>query len=175
MRIFPIGIEYPLDAVVHRPQHPDARVQQRATVFRGHDQRLYGGLPMGQLLFCLRWRLDVIGGILERHEAGDGVFEARGPAQCRQPSLSTSVFTPSGIRGSFIGPIAGRARHAGAAASASVHPFPRSIGMIFAYPALVVAEQATHQSCFDEALIELFASLDFRRRNGRNNLSGHPD
>jgi hypothetical protein len=33
--------------VVHRPQHSDARMKQRAPTFRSHDQCLYSGLPVG--------------------------------------------------------------------------------------------------------------------------------
>jgi hypothetical protein len=54
MRVFAIGIEDPLDAVIHRPQHSDASVKQRTPAFRRHDQRLYSGLPVGQLLLSLR-------------------------------------------------------------------------------------------------------------------------
>jgi hypothetical protein len=32
--------------VVHRPQHSDARMQQRTATFRSQDQGLYGGLPV---------------------------------------------------------------------------------------------------------------------------------
>jgi hypothetical protein len=49
MVIFAVGIEYPLGATVHRPQHPDAGMKQRAATFRSHHQRLYSGLPVWQL------------------------------------------------------------------------------------------------------------------------------
>jgi hypothetical protein len=39
--------------MVHRPQHPDPRVQQRAAILRSQDQGLYGGLPVRQLLLGL--------------------------------------------------------------------------------------------------------------------------
>jgi hypothetical protein len=52
MSIFAIG-EHPLDVVIHRSQHSDASVKQRTSTFGGHDQRLYSGLPGGQLLLSL--------------------------------------------------------------------------------------------------------------------------
>jgi hypothetical protein len=54
MRVFAIGIEHALDAVMHRPQHSDARVQQWTSIFRGHDQSFYSSLPVRQLLLSLR-------------------------------------------------------------------------------------------------------------------------
>jgi hypothetical protein len=45
MRLFAIG-ESALDAMMHRPEHPDARMQQRAAILCSHDQRLYSGLPV---------------------------------------------------------------------------------------------------------------------------------
>jgi hypothetical protein len=39
--------------MVHRSQHPDAGMKQRAPAFRSHD-RLYDGLPVQQLLGGLR-------------------------------------------------------------------------------------------------------------------------
>jgi hypothetical protein len=50
MRLFAIRPEHPLPAMVHRPQHTDTRVQQRASPFRSHDQLIYNGLPVGQFL-----------------------------------------------------------------------------------------------------------------------------
>jgi hypothetical protein len=44
MHRFVVG-EHALLAVVHRLQHADAGMQQRAFPLRSHDQRLYGGLP----------------------------------------------------------------------------------------------------------------------------------
>jgi hypothetical protein len=32
--------------MVHRPQHSDAGMEQRAATFRSHDQGLHGGLPV---------------------------------------------------------------------------------------------------------------------------------
>jgi hypothetical protein len=54
MRIFAIGVEHPLDAVVQGAQHPDASVKQWTSAFRGHDQRFYSGLPVKKLLLSLR-------------------------------------------------------------------------------------------------------------------------
>ncbi len=62
MRLFAIGIDS-LHAVVHSPQHPDSRVKQWGSTFRSHDQCLYGGLPVWQLLLSLRQLLDVLGGV----------------------------------------------------------------------------------------------------------------
>ena len=53
MGVFAIR-ERPLDAVIHRPQHSDAGVKQWTSAFRSHNQRLYGGLPVEQLLLSLR-------------------------------------------------------------------------------------------------------------------------
>jgi hypothetical protein len=53
MRIFAMG-EHRLDAVIHRSQYSDACVKQWTSAFRSHDQRLYSGLPVGQLLLSLR-------------------------------------------------------------------------------------------------------------------------
>jgi hypothetical protein len=38
MCVFAIRIEHALDAVIHRPQHPDPSVKQWTSAFRGHDQ-----------------------------------------------------------------------------------------------------------------------------------------
>jgi hypothetical protein len=39
--------------VVHRPQHADTSVKQWAAALGGQDQRLYGCLPVWQLLLSL--------------------------------------------------------------------------------------------------------------------------
>jgi hypothetical protein len=87
MGFLAIGVQNPLDAMVRGPQHPDPG--ERVFPFRSHDRRLYGGRPVG----------DAAGRVSERGEAGNGVVEAGGPPQCRQPSLSTPVLKPFGIRG----------------------------------------------------------------------------
>jgi hypothetical protein len=51
-------------------------------------------------LLGLRQPLNVIGRVSERPEARDRIFECGGPTQWRQPSLSTSISKPSGMRGS---------------------------------------------------------------------------
>jgi hypothetical protein len=47
--------------MIHRPQHPDPSVKQRTSAFRRHDESLYSGLPVRQLLLSFRELLDVIG------------------------------------------------------------------------------------------------------------------
>jgi hypothetical protein len=69
-----------LPAVVHRPQHPDTRMKHRAATFGGHNQRLYSGLQVGQLLLSLGYLQDVVGRVLARPAAGNGIFERGGPA-----------------------------------------------------------------------------------------------
>jgi hypothetical protein len=45
MRILAIGV-HAINAVMHRPQHAHAGVQQWSATFRRHDQRLDSGLPV---------------------------------------------------------------------------------------------------------------------------------
>jgi hypothetical protein len=51
MRMLSRCSEHPLDIPIERPQHTDARMHQRFTIFCGHDQRLDRGLPRIKILF----------------------------------------------------------------------------------------------------------------------------
>jgi hypothetical protein len=67
---------------------------------------LYGVLSVGQIVLGLGQLLNVAGGIFQRDQSAPvrklyGLGEAGGPTQWRQPSLSTSVLKPPGIRGAF--------------------------------------------------------------------------
>jgi hypothetical protein len=62
MRVFARLIKHPLDIPIERPQHVDARMHQRPTIFRGHDQRLDRCLPRFKILFGLRKQDRVIEG-----------------------------------------------------------------------------------------------------------------
>ena len=65
-------------------------MKKRAAIFRSHDQRLYGGLPVRRLLLRLRELQDVIGRVLERPAARYGILKFIRPAQCSQPPFLSS-------------------------------------------------------------------------------------
>ena len=68
MGVFARLIKHPFDIPIESPQHTDARMHQRSTIFCGHDQRLDRGLPRFKILFGLRKLHDVVGGIALSHE-----------------------------------------------------------------------------------------------------------
>jgi hypothetical protein len=68
MRVFAGRIKHPLNIPIESPQHTDARMHQRSTIFCGHDQRLDRGLLRFKILFGLRKLHDVVGGIAQSHE-----------------------------------------------------------------------------------------------------------
>jgi hypothetical protein len=45
VRLLPIRKD-PLSLMAHGPQHPDAGMEEGAATLGGHDQCLYGGLPV---------------------------------------------------------------------------------------------------------------------------------
>jgi len=47
-RLLLLGVKCPCDVPIESPQHTDARMHQRSTIFCGHDQRLDCGLPRFQ-------------------------------------------------------------------------------------------------------------------------------
>ena len=49
---------------VPRQPHSDVRMHQGPATLGGHENRLDGGLPFVELLFCLRQFGDVVGGIV---------------------------------------------------------------------------------------------------------------
>jgi hypothetical protein len=68
---------------------------------------LYGVLPVGQVVLGFGQLLNVACSILKGDQLTAvrqfyRVGKGRRPAQCHQPSLSTSVLKPSGIRGDAL-------------------------------------------------------------------------
>ena len=68
MRMLSRCSEHPLNIPIESPQHTDARMHQRSTIFCGHDQRLDRGLPRLKILFGLGKLHDVVGGIAQSHQ-----------------------------------------------------------------------------------------------------------
>src|SRR5271169_4863506 len=68
MRVFPVGVEHPLDVAIKRSHDTNTRMHQWPAILRRHDQCLDGGLPLRALMFGLRQSGDEIGGILQRDE-----------------------------------------------------------------------------------------------------------
>jgi hypothetical protein len=84
MRVFARLIKHPFDIPIESPQHADARMHQRSTIFCGHDQRLDRGLPRFKILFGLRKLHDVVGGIAQSHQLAptrqqDRIIEGTSP------------------------------------------------------------------------------------------------
>ena len=77
MRLFAIGVEHPLDAVVERPQHGHVGENQPRWRSGGSPhQMLYGVLPVWQVVFGPRKLRYVAAGILEGDKlAAAGAYE----------------------------------------------------------------------------------------------------
>jgi len=85
--------------------------------------------------------------------------------QCRQPSLSTSVLKPSGIRGAAPSSTMLQALqgHTGAAAVTAVRAFPGPSWMVLTNPASVCAQDAFHLA----ALVFAFPLIERPSRRAR--------
>jgi hypothetical protein len=104
MVVFAIGIEHVLDVTVQRFHDTNPCEHRRAVVFGHQDQRFHRGLPFLGVVFGLRQFRDVQrcvaqGDQLLAFGQRYRLIEFVGPAQCSQPSSSTSILKPAGIRG----------------------------------------------------------------------------
>jgi hypothetical protein len=107
---------------------------------------LYGVLPVREVVLGLGQLLNVAGGIFQSDQLAairqfDGVGEGRGPTQWRQPSLSTSVLKPPGIRGASPSLVALQIGQ-GAPGAPQVHEPVIIVGQIFASLIYARNEQA---------------------------------
>jgi hypothetical protein len=103
MRLFAIGLEFPHDVPMQRLQYTNPR-HHGVTAPAAQQQSFDRSLPFRQAGYPLRRASDINRGVSEGDEfptirVDDRFIEWCGPAQWRQPSLSTSVLKPDGIRG----------------------------------------------------------------------------
>jgi hypothetical protein len=148
--LFAIRVELPNDVAVQGIHDPYFRHQGIAAAAAQH-QHLDSHLPFGHCRFLSSAVRDVGRGVLECDQLSavrpfDGVIEAGGSAQCRQPSLSTSVLKLPGIRGASPSLVALQTGHGapGAPQWARVRAFPGLVRMALADPSAIFAEGAFH-------------------------------